>query len=145
MSDHHENVRIVAFVGLAGSHVEDIITHLTGIGYPKVTREDIVSQIHHLSGAGQHRIVTSDIDSLDLFKTMKHEFPGELTVVGVVATRDIRHKRLSHITANEPDDWNEAQTNLATVIGMADTYMLDNKDEQSAIQSVTKLLSELGF
>lgn len=145
MSDRHDTVHIVAFTGLAGSHVEAIVSHLTDKGHPKVTREDIVSQIQHLDAAGQRRIITSEIDNLDLFKTMKHEFPGKLTVVGVVAKRDIRHKRLAQISANEPDDWNKTQTNIATVIGMADTFLLDDDDEQFAIESVTKLLTELGF
>lgn len=145
MSNKLEHVNVVAFVGLAGSHVEDIVQELTQRGYPKVTNDDIMSQIHHLAAAGQHKIITDEINDLDLFKKMKHEFPGRLLVIGIVTKRDTRHKRLSNITTNEPDDWSKTQTDISTVIGMADDYIIDNKDETAVIEKVTKLLTEFNF
>lgn len=50
----------------------------------------IVKQIHDLIDAGQHRIVADGLYTWTEYKAMKHEFPGELTVVAVVTPKHLR-------------------------------------------------------
>lgn len=141
----HKNLKIAAFVGLQGSRVDTIIEHLTSNGLPKVSRHDIVSQINHLQDAGQHRIITSELDSLDLYKTMKHQFPGELVVIALVVNHPTRLTRLHHSDSTVIDDWSDEQTDKAAVIGMADYFILDNEQPDATIERVRNLLGTLGF
>lgn len=142
---NHKNLKVVAFVGLPGSSVDGIIHRLNEQGIPKVSRHDIVSQINHLQSAGQHRIITNELDSLDLYKTMKHEFPGELIVVGVIVDREARHRRLSHQDSIIEDDWDHEQSDKAAVIGMADYYIVDDQHEEITLERVKQLFERLEF
>ena len=165
---HHENVKIIAFVGLAGSGKSTAVDYLTHKGYPKVYfggviydamreagieitpesqttfREEIrkqegndfvvkriIKQIRGLIDAGQHRIIADGLYTWSEYKIMKHEFPGELTVVAVVAPRHVRHHRL----ANHPErpfteaeastrDWTEIENlEKGGPIAIADYYI----------------------
>ena len=53
-------------------------------------------QIQNLLNAGQHRVVVDGLYSWDEYKTMRHEFPGELTTVAVVAPKKMRYNWLAH-------------------------------------------------
>src|SRR3990167_9203268 len=124
---HHDNVKIVAFVGLSGAGKTAAVDYLTDKGYPKVyfggviyeamkeagltpgdwpvenkfrkeirEREGndfvikrIVKQLHDLIGAGQHRIIADGLYSWTEYRILKHEFPGELTGVAVVAPKHL--------------------------------------------------------
>jgi dephospho-CoA kinase len=61
---------------------------------PDVYARRIAEQIHHLSEAGQHRVIVDGIYSWDEYVYMKHAFPGELTVVAVVAPKHLRYRWL---------------------------------------------------
>ena len=141
----HKNLKIIAFAGLPGSRIDAIMRRLAERGIPRVSRHDIVSQIRHLADAGQHRIITDELDSLDLYKTMKHEFPGELVVVGIVTNRNLRHNRIIHQDKAIEDDWDHDQTDIATVIGMADIFLTDNGNEDALLQKIAALLTGLKF
>src|SRR4051812_5928051 len=123
----HENLKIIALVGLTGSGKSTAVEYFTQKGYPKVygggimydamaeagiekgeinekafrlkLREQhgddyiakrMIEQAHHLADAGQHRLVLDGIYSWTEYKAVKHEFPGELTVIAITAPR---HKR----------------------------------------------------
>jgi dephospho-CoA kinase len=125
---HHENLKILAFVGLTGSGKSTAVEHFTQKGYPKVyfggiiyeamaeagiekgeenetkfrveIREKegsdfvvkrIIKQIHDLADAGQHRIIADGIYTWDEYKAIKHEFPGETTVVAITAPKHMRY------------------------------------------------------
>jgi len=129
---NHENLKILAFVGLAGSGKSTAVEHFTKKGYPKVYfggvileamkeagveitpenekrfREElrekhgkdvvanrIIEQIRNLANAGQHRIIADGLYTWTEYKIMKSAFPGELTLVAVVAPRHLRYHRLS--------------------------------------------------
>ena len=53
----------------------------------------IIKQIHSLIDAGQHRIVADGLYSWTEYKVLKHEFPGELELVAIVAPKRLRHYR----------------------------------------------------
>ena len=129
---HYENLKILAFVGLAGSGKSTAVEHFTKKDYPKVYfggvildamkeagieinednekkfREElrekhgkdvvvnrIIEQINRLAEAGQRRIIADGIYTWTEYKIMKSAFPGELTLVAVVAPRHLRYRRLA--------------------------------------------------
>lgn len=53
----------------------------------------VIKEVYDLVDAGQKRIVLDGVYSWTEYKTLKHEFPGILTFVAVVADKDIRYKR----------------------------------------------------
>jgi dephospho-CoA kinase len=171
---HHENVKIIAFVGLTGSGKSTAVEHLTDKGYPKVyfggivldevarrgleltqvneqpIREElrekegkdfvvkrIIKQIHDLIDAGQHRIVADGLYTWTEYKVLKHEFPGELTTVAVVAPKHLRKKRMANrpvrpLTSEQVDqrDWAEIENiEKGGPIAIADYYVMNDKDE----------------
>lgn len=127
----HEQLKILAFVGLSGSGKTTAVTHFTEKGLPKVyfggviyeamakagiekgeenenkfrvdirekEGEDfvvkrIIDQVHGLAGAGQHRIIADGIYTWDEYKAMKREFPAQITVVAIVAPKNMRYQWL---------------------------------------------------
>jgi dephospho-CoA kinase len=187
---HHENVKIIAFVGLAGSGKSTAVDYLTHKGYPKVYfggviydamreagieitpesqtvfREEIrkkegndfvvkriVKQIRGLIDAGQHHIIADGLYTWSEYKIMKHEFPGELTVVAVVAPRRIRHHRL----ANRPErpfteaeastrDWTEIENlEKGGPIAIADHYLMNDGDMDHLHKQIDKELEHINF
>ncbi|HEX6416123.1 MAG TPA: AAA family ATPase [Candidatus Saccharimonadales bacterium] len=187
---HHENVKIIAFVGLAGSGKSTAVDYLTHKGYPKVYfggviydamreagieitpesqttfREEIrkqegndfvvkriIKQIRGLIDAGQHRIIADGLYTWSEYKIMKHEFPGELTVVAVVAPRHVRHHRL----ANRPErpfteaeastrDWTEIENlEKGGPIAIADHYLMNDGDMEHLHKQIDKELERIKF
>lgn len=187
---HHENVKIVAFVGLTGSGKSSAVEYLTAKGYPKVYfggvvldamekaglehteakeqtfREElraregkdfvvnrIVTQIHDLINAGQHRIVADGIYTWTEYKIMKREFPGELTVVAVVTPKHLRHHRLTQrpirpLTDAEANqrDWAEIENlEKGGPIAIADHYIMNNGDLDHFRQQIDDELDHIKF
>jgi dephospho-CoA kinase len=54
-----------------------------------------IEQIHNLIEAGQRQIVLDGVYSWTEYKALKHEFPGEIEVIAIIAPRRVRHHRLS--------------------------------------------------
>lgn len=187
---HHENVKIVAFVGLTGSGKSSAVEYLTAKGYPKVYfggvvldamkkaglehteakeqafREElraregkdfvvnrIVTQIHDLINAGQHRIVADGIYTWTEYKIMKREFPGELTVVAVVTPKHLRHHRLTQrpirpLTDAEANqrDWAEIENlEKGGPIAIADHYIMNNGDLDHFHKQIDDELDHIKF
>lgn len=187
---HHENVKIIAFVGLAGSGKSTAVDYLTEKGYPKVYfggiiydamreagieitpesqttfREEIrekegkdfvvkriITQIEKLIEAGQRHIVADGLYSWSEYKIMKHAFPGELSVVAVVAPRKLRHHRLINrperpFTQAEADtrDWTEIENiEKGGPIAIADYYLMNDKDVDTLRQQIDKTVQHIDF
>jgi dephospho-CoA kinase len=187
---HHENVKIVAFVGLPGVGKSSAVDYLTDKGYPKVyfggivldamtaaglehTQENekpfreelreregkdfvvnrIVTQINDLIGAGQHRIIADGLYSWTEYKILKQEFPGELTVVAIVAPKHLRHHRLSKrpvrpLTEAEASsrDWAEIENlEKGGPIAIADHTIINNKDLDHLYQQLDEELEHIKF
>ena len=187
---HHENVKIVAFVGLTGSGKSSAVDYLTNKGYPKVyfggvvldamtkaslehTQENeqpfreqlreregkdfvanrIVAQIRDLINAGQHRIIADGIYTWTEYKIMKREFPGELTVVAVVAPKHLRHHRLTQrpirpLTDTEANqrDWSEIENlEKGGPIAIADHYIINNGNLDHFHEQIDTELNHIKF
>jgi dephospho-CoA kinase len=187
---HHENVKIIALVGLAGTGKSTAVEHLTKEGYPKVyfggiildevkkrglditseneqsIREElrekegkdfvvkrIITQIHDLIAAGQHRIVADGLYTWTEYKALKHEFPGELTVVAVIAPRHLRKARMAvrpvrPLTGAQLDqrDWAEIENlEKGGPIAIADYYVTNNDDYEHFYQQIDGVLKHIDF
>ena len=188
--EYNKDIKIVAFVGLAGSGKSVAVDYVTAKGYPKVyfggvvldamteaglehTQENekpfreelrkregndfvakrIIDQIHNLISAGQHRIVADGLYSWTEYKTLKHEFPGELSVVAIVAPKKLRHHRLltrpiRPLTQAESDqrDWAEIENiEKGGPIAIADHYVINDGDFERLYKQIDLVLDDIQF
>lgn len=112
-----------------------------------------IKQIHDLIGAGQHRIVLDGLYTWTEYKTLKHEFPGELTVVAVVAPRHLRHHRLTQrterpMTVQEATerDWVEIEhLEKGGPIAIADQYIINDGDIDNLHRQIDDALEHVQF
>jgi dephospho-CoA kinase len=187
---HHENLKILAFVGLTGAGKSTAVEYFTEKGFPKVyfggvildamteaglehTQENekpfreelrqkygkdvvanrIVEQIHRLADAGQHRIIADGIYTWTEYKILKKAFPGELTVVAVVAPRHLRYHRLAQrplrpLTSAEAYDRDQAEIeNLEKggPIAIADHFIINNGSIETFDKQLDALAEEVHF
>ena len=113
----------------------------------------IINQIHDLINAGQHRIVADGLYSWTEYKALKHEFPGELTVVAIVSPKKLRHHRLLSrpnrpLTQAEADqrDWAEIETiEKGGPIAIADHYIFNDGSLENLYKQTDKVLDEIEF
>lgn len=113
----------------------------------------IIQQINDLIDAGQHRIIADGLYSWTEYKTLKHAFPGELSVVAVLAPRHIRHHRLANrperpFTAEEAKlrDWSEIENlEKGGPIAMADYYIINDDDIETFHADIDSALEEISF
>lgn len=187
---HHENLKILAFVGLAGAGKSTAVEYFTEKGFPKVyfggvvldamkeagveinaenekkfreeLREEhgkdvivnrIVEQIRRLADAGQHRIIADGLYTWTEYKILKSAFPGELTVIAVVAPRHLRYHRLSQrvvrpLTSSEAYDRDHSEIeNLEKggPIAIADHYIINNHSIEEFDKQLDVLAEEVAF
>ena len=189
---HHEDrdVKIIAFVGLAGAGKTSAVDYMTAKNYPKVyfggvvldamteaglehTQENekpfrealrakegndflakrIITQINNLIEAGQKRIVVDGLYSWTEYKTLKHEFPGEMTVVAIITPRQVRYRRLAQrpirpLTSKEAQerDWSEIEhLEKGGPIAIADHYITNAGDLDALHEKINEILQEVEF
>ena len=190
MSEHDQNIKIIAFVGLPGSGKSEAVEYLTEKGHPKVYfggvvldamttagiehtpeneqpfREElrvregkdfvakrIIEELHRLIDAGQKRIVADGLYTWTEYKLLKHEFPGELIVVAVVAPKHIRHHRLTirplrPLTIEEANDrdWAEIENlEKGGPIAIADHYIVNDGSLEELHEQIDDILSSVKF
>lgn len=167
------NVKLVAFVGLAGSGKSAAVEYLTEKGIPKIYfggiiykameeagievtwesqqkfREEIreregkdfvvrraIQEVHKLVQAGQRKIVLDGLYSWSEYRILKHEFPGEITVIAIVTPKHLRYQRMEKrperpMTREEVDerDWAEIENlEKGGPIAIADYFIHNDKD-----------------
>lgn len=113
----------------------------------------IIGQIQHLIEAGQHRIIADGLYSWTEFKALKHAFPGELTVIAILAPKHVRHHRL----ANRPErplteveaterDWREIEhLEKGGPIAMADHFIINEDSVDRLHADIDLELDSSGF
>ena len=187
---NHQNIKIIAFVGLTGSGKSEAVSYVTALGHPriyggglivegvkkrgldvtpeneKMYREEmrreygndyfikkVIDQMHHLIDAGQRRLVFDGLYAWTEYKALKHEFPGELTVVAVVAPKHIRHHRLTQrpirpLTIEEANhrDWAEIENiEKGGPIAIADYYIDNSGDRDTFHREIDDILKRVEF
>lgn len=190
MSEHNKDIKIIAFVGLAGSGKTSAVEYLTAKNYPKVYfggiiykameeagievtwesqqvfREEIreregkdfvvkrvIKEVHDLIGAGQHHIVLDGLYTWSEYKILKHEFPGEITVVAIVTPKHLRKQRMAKrperpMTSAEVDerDWTEIENlEKGGPIAIADYYIHNDGDLDFLHKQMDNVLDHVGF
>ena len=186
-----ENVKILAFVGLAGSGKSIAVEYLTKQGYPKIYfggimynamkeagiqpgdwgpeqrfREELrekegkgviakraIPEIHNLLNAGQHRIILDGIYSWSEYRILKHEFPGELTLVAIVTPKHLRYKRMRERPERpmQPDevdarDWAEIENiEKGGPIAIADYFVHNDTTVENLQAQVDDVLKHIKF
>lgn len=112
-----------------------------------------ITQIEHLIAAGQHRIILDGLYSWSEYKTLKHNFPGELELVAIVAPRSLRKRRLAErserpLIPSEVDtrDWAEIEhIEKAGPIAIADHFIINNSSIEFLHEQVDSTLEEINF
>jgi dephospho-CoA kinase len=113
----------------------------------------IIQQIHDLADAGQHRIVADGLYTWTEYKALKHEFPGELTVVALIAPRASRYRRLNErairpLTDKEASerDWSEIENlEKGGPIAIADYYVANDGDMEKFEKQIDAICEEIDF
>lgn len=113
----------------------------------------IISQIHDLIAAGQHKIVADGLYTWTEYKALKHEFPGELTVIAVVAPKHLRKQRMANrevrpLSSDQVDqrDWAEIENiEKGGPIAIADYFIHNDKDTEWLQHQLQAIVQEIGF
>lgn len=113
----------------------------------------IVTQIHDLIAAGQHRIVADGLYSWTEYKVLKHEFPGELTVIAIVSPKHLRKQRMANrplrpLTPAEVDqrDWAEIENiEKGGPIAIADHFIMNSGNEEHYHKQLDEVLEHIEF
>lgn len=187
---HHENLKILALVGLAGAGKSTAVDYFTEKGYPKVYfggviydamkeagiertaeserlfREEfrekygkdvvanrIVEQINNLANAGQHRILADGLYSWTEYKVLKEAFPGELTLVAIVAPRHLRYHRLANRPERSYTEKEAYERDISQIehieqggpIAIADHYVINDGSVELFNTQLEKVAHELDF
>ncbi|MEI7539370.1 MAG: AAA family ATPase [Candidatus Saccharibacteria bacterium] len=113
----------------------------------------IIAQINDLINTGQHHIIADGLYTWTEYKTLKHEFPGELMIIAIVTPKRLRHLRLANrpirpLTQSEADqrDWSEIENlEKGGPIAIADHYIMNSGDMDHLHQQVDDILNEIKF
>jgi dephospho-CoA kinase len=113
----------------------------------------IVKQIDGLINSGQHRIVADGIYSWTEYKVMRSEFPGELSVVSILGSRQLRHHRLNSrpirpltdTEANERDQAEIENMEKGGPIAIADYFIVNDSDLEKLHQDIDAVISKIDF
>lgn len=107
-----------------------------------------IEQMNNLIEAGQKQIVLDGLYTWAEYRLLKREFPGELTVVAIVAPRRLRHRRL----AKRPErpfteqqamerDWHEIEhMEKGGPIAVADYFITNDGTLEELHQKLDRVL-----
>jgi hypothetical protein len=138
--NRHENLKIVAFIG---TNTSAIVERLTEMGYPKVSSDDMVSQIQHLDDAGQHRIVTDQLTDFELYKKMRHAFPSEITLVGITDKEKMAHYLAAK--SESPINWDDLDSMQEIDLLMQADFYLELGSDKQLDDQIAAFISEHDF
>jgi dephospho-CoA kinase len=113
----------------------------------------IIQETRELIAAGQHRVVLDGLYTWTEYKALKHEFPGEMTVIAVVAPKHLRYRRMENrperpMTSREVDtrDWAEIENmEKGGPIAIADYFIHNDKDLEWLHAQLNEVLDHSGF
>ena len=113
----------------------------------------VIAETKDLILAGQKRIILDGLYTWTEYKTLKHEFPGQVSVLAVVVDKGLRHKRVGK-RVERPFNTEEIQErdrseieNLEKggPIAMADYYVLNNSSVEDLNINVDEVLKKIEF
>ena len=150
---NNPNAKIIAFVGMPGAGKSSAVDYLTKKGYPKVYFGGVILQAVKDSGLEPTQANERMMRSWTEYKYLKHEFPGEMSIVAILAPRHLRHHRLSNrpVRPLQPNeslerDWAEIENlEKGGPIAVADHYIINDGDLNNLYTQVDKELNSLHF
>ena len=115
--------------------------------------KQVISEVKDLIKAGQKRIILDGVYSWTEYKTLKHEFPGCITFIGIVVDKKLRYERVAkrkdrsfdHQAIKERDRSEIENLEKGGPIAAADYYVLNNGTIPEMYQAVDKILKEIEF
>ena len=115
--------------------------------------KQVISEVYDLISAGQKRIVLDGVYSWTEYKTLKHEFPGVLTFVAVVVTKELRYKRVAERTERpfsleeirERDRSEIENLEKGGPIAAADYYILNDGTVKEMEDKLQDILARIEF
>ena len=118
-----------------------------------VVVQRIIAQLHHLIDAGQHHIIADGMGAWYAYRTLKHEFPGELTTVALTTPRHARHHRLTkridrpltEVQADQRDYDEIERLNKGGVIAIADYFVSNEGTVDELHEKIDDLLRKINF
>ena len=113
----------------------------------------VIKQTHDLISSGQHRIILDGLYSWTEYKILKHEFPGEVVTLAVVAPKHIRYHRLENrperpFTFEESEERDRSEIeNLEKggPIAMANYFLTNDGTLEDLHHQIDKILEETKF
>ncbi len=113
----------------------------------------VIEEVKDLIVAGQKRIILDGVYSWTEYKTLKHEFPKNLTFLAVVVDKKIRYARVAErpgrsfdATAIRERDRSEIENlEKGGPIAAADYYVLNNGTVEEMTTSIDRILKEIEF
>lgn len=110
-----------------------------------------IEQIQRLIAAGQRNIVVHGLYSWTEYRLLKHSFPGDLTVVAVVAPKSLRKQRMANreqrpLNPDQVDqrDWSEIENiEKGGPIAAADYFIQNDSTPESLYQQIDAILAKL--
>ena len=113
----------------------------------------VIAETKDLIAAGQKRIILDGVYSWTEYKTLKHEFPTNLTFIAIVVDKKLRYARV----ANRPDrpfdasalrerDRSEIENlEKGGPIAAADYYILNNGAKEDIYTRLDEIIKKEGF
>lgn len=113
----------------------------------------VVQEARNLIEAGQRHIVLDGLYTWSEYRILKHEFPGEMTVVAVVTPKHLRYKRMAArperpMQPHEVDqrDWAEIENlEKGGPIAIADYFIHNDGDIEQLHSQIDDVLSHVKF
>lgn len=110
-----------------------------------------IEQIERLIEAGQRKIVIHGLYSWTEYRLLKRTFPGELTVVAVVAPKLLRKQRMANrprrpLTPEQVDqrDWSEIENiEKAGPIAAADYFIQNDTTPEELYRQIDDIIKQL--
>ena len=113
----------------------------------------VIAEAKDLINAGQKRIILDGVYSWTEYKTLKHEFPQNLTFVAVVVDKKLRYDRVKKRTDRSFDAHAIRERDRSEIenlekggpIAEADYYILNNGTVEELEQRMGEILKEIEF
>ena len=113
----------------------------------------VIEEIKDLIDAGQKRIILDGVYSWTEYKTLKHEFPKNLTFLAIVVDKKLRYKRVSNRPGRSFDSAAIRERDRSEIenlekggpIAAADYYIINNGAIDEMADGIDKVLKEIEF
>ena len=113
----------------------------------------VIAEAKDLINAGQKRIILDGVYSWTEYKTLKHEFPKNLTFIAVVVDKKLRYERVAHrpgrafdaAAIRERDRSEIENLEKGGPIAAADYYILNNGTIEDIHTRTDEILKECNF